>query len=341
VKATADREAPKSALPPPKTETELQKRLDDLLRDYDALLADKSYGMGPDQRPLAERLERIEALVREIAALGPAAVPALEERLRRDVSKCEHQTFFVRALARIPGDEALKVLADALAGCDRWGMRGPDVFTLKMTIVNQMFDHSGAAGMTLLAQKAPGEPDYRVRGRIVHALARARAPEAAPLAERLASTDPDPNVRVAAVKALADLEDPVNANALERIARSADDLNVKQHAIQAYARLAKDGALSFLEEIIRTDSNFRVKAATIVAITDVGGERALALLERIAADPTQMEDIRARARTGMEAIAKRAAQPGSGGSIQNLEELKLDRPLPLKPLGRPGGVKPK
>ncbi len=336
--------APAVSLP----KAEIVRRIDVLLAEYDAVLRDRSYGQGPGQKPLSERTARIDAIVREMAALGPDAVPVMAQKMREastaaaDVQVASIQSIFVRAIAQIPSDEALRVLGEALTGSDRWGLKGPDLYTLKMTIVNQVHDHAGATGLAMLAERAPSETDFRVRGRIVQALGKARSPETAALAERLAVSDPEPTVRVEAIHALGNLGDPAQAPVVERIARmpvqNEKDVWVKQHAVRVYAQVAKEASLGYLEEVLRSDPNSNVKSATITAVQSVGGDRAFALLERIANDPSQLEDIRHRARQAQEALARRAADPG-GGQTPALEEIKLDRPIPLKPLGRPGDLR--
>ncbi len=326
--ARAREERPPAApeLPPEPAPGDLRGRIAALLREYDQIINETS-GSGPADADristLRERQQRLDKLVAELAALGPEAVPILIDLVRGDAHRPDligRQTILVRAIARIPGPEALAALGDALAASES--------YTLKMTLVTQLAENRGSEGIEILSRRIHLEADPRVRSRILTYLGRQKSPEAVLLISRVAQADPDPNVRIAAIRALGEAADPGTVPLLESIARTAEDVGCRQNAIQIYARLARDTSIPTLEDLLRNDPNLRIRAVAILALQEVGGERARAALEAAANDPGQSEDVRARARGALAALEREARAAASGQPAPSFDR-KLEGLRPI------------
>jgi HEAT repeat protein len=343
--AKGSREAPAPAAkpePPPLPklgESELAKRIQELLAEYDEIVADVP-GISNDADRIAtlkERQARLDRLVEKMAALGPDAVPLLAQVIGEgDSRRAEivgRQTIVIRALARIPGKAALEALGDAL--------RTSDSFTLKMTIVAQLAENAGPAGVEVLSDRLPQETDARVRSRIVNYLGQQKGPKALLTISKEATDDENPNVRIAAIRALGELADPSSAGVLERIARTSDDIGCRQNAIQIDARVVKEQAIPMLQDFLQNDPNLRIKSVAILGLQEVGGASARAALESAANDPSQSEDVRARARGALAMLDRQAASAAGGepppiqfdGKIQGLKPLTSGPVRSIGPVG--------
>lgn len=321
----APRPAAVAAPLPPLGETDIARRVEELLREYDAIVNEPLGSPADVDRvaTLRDRQQRLDKLVEKLAALGAPAVPVLDAVLKADGMKPEligRLTIVVRALARIPGKESVRALGDSLGASDN--------FTLKMTVVLHLAEHGGAEGGEILARRLASEQDPRVRARILSVLGQHRGAEALPVLERVARDDPTPTVRVAAIRALGDAKDPQAARTLELIARTNDDVSCRQNAIQIYGRIMKEEGLPLLEDLVRNDSNVRIKAVAVIALQEVKGDRARQILESVANDPAQGEDIRARARGALAALDREAQAAASGVEIAPLDA-KIDRRKPM------------
>lgn len=314
--------APKPALAPlPKLgESDLAKKIEEYLKEYDEIVNDPGSGPSDADRiaTLRDRQQRLDKLVEKIAALGAEAVPLLAQVLTggdaRRADVVGRQTVVIRALSRIPGKEALAALGDAL--------RTLDSFTLKMTIVAQLADNGGAEGADILAGRLAGETDPRVRSRILNYLGQQKGGKSIAMIARAATDDENPNVRIAAIRALGEASDPSTAGVLEQIARTSDDIGCRQNAIQIDARLVKEQAILMLQDFLTNDPNLRIKSVAILALQEVGGDRARAVLDATMNDASQTDDVRARARGAIAMLDRQAQAAANGDTLPKIEGLK-------------------
>jgi len=315
---------PKDAAPAPETApADVCAKVDELLRAYDAIVTPQ---MAPNGSPdlnvitnLRERNNKIEVIVEQLAALGPPAVPCMVDaiRLNARLNRVDVQSNLVRALAKIPGRASLEALAELLSVSDAWGV--------KMSIVAQLADHGGPEGLAILAQRLEREQDFRIRGAILKYLGQGKSEAGILAARRLAQSDENPNVRTAALRALDESKDKGSLAVIEERARLDEEIMVRQNAIQVYGRVAGEQGLAVIEEFLRSDPNFRIKTVAILALQEMainGADQARASLERYANDPTQSEDVRARA-TGALAGVDRGRQgtglPSVGAKLEGVD----------------------
>jgi len=265
----------------------------------------------------------------------PAITPmmdALRQDMRRN-DRADRQAAVIRAIGQIPGPEALNALAEVLTAADAW--------PVKQQAVAQL-GRRGAEGVAALTRHLEREQDFRIRGSILKILGEEGTADAMALVARLARNDPDMNVRRAAVRALGKSKDPEAVRTLQDLARASDDMSLRQSAIQAYAAAAGAESVLVLSDLVRADPNIRVRSVAVMGLQMVGGngvDEAVSVLRQVADDPSQTEDIRARARGALAAIERQRA----GGGQQPQGEIPLKSPLtpmggnnlgPLKPVGQ-------
>jgi HEAT repeat protein len=327
--------APAPAAAPVETADACAK-VEEILREYDALVSERQPGGASDLNAISnlrERSLKIDQIVEKLAALGPPAVPCLADALRADAraQRIDRQTLEVRALAKIPGRPSLEALAEALVASDAWGV--------KMTVVAQLAENGGADGLAILAQRLEMEQDFRIRGAILKFLGQRKSEAGILAARRLAQSDENPNVRIAALRALDETRDLGSLGVIEERMRMDPDVAVRQNAIQVYGRIAREQGLTTLDEILRNDPNLRIKSVSILALQEMAGEgsdSARAALERTANDPNQSEDVRARA-TGALAGVDRARQGTGLPSVGAKLEASEPTGSGVKPLQSLGG----
>ncbi|HVY61254.1 MAG TPA: HEAT repeat domain-containing protein [Planctomycetota bacterium] len=334
--------APKPvSAPGPKAPIDVCARVEELLKEFDAIYADGGGPIGPGEvariNTLRERSQKIDRVVAELAALGPEAIPCLADQFRADsrpgVNRIERQSVEVRALAKIPAcKDVVQVLGEAYLATEAWGV--------KMTIIAQLAEASCPEGLDFLCSRVDLDQDFRLRTTILKFLGQRKVPCGIQAAQRIAAQDENVNVRIAALRALAEAEDPSSRLVLEDRARSDPDITVRQNAIQAYGRVMKEQALPVLDDLLQRDSNIRIKSIVILALQELNCDAARRVLERTRDDASAGEDIRARANgalAAMDRMQNGAGLPSVGAKLDALNPTNLDGMKPLGPAGAAGG----
>ena len=246
-------------------------------------------GPGESSRAVAQaRRQVFEREVERLAALGPEAVPLLQQQLAAE--RNDHaRLLLLSALSRIEGEAGVRGALEALEA-----LKDP---TLEPLFLDRLVRADDPGSLRLLEAVLRESPRPETRAAVLASAARHGDRRLALLLPELALHDESPAVRLQALATAEQAGAPLQAALLEQMAHTDPETAVRQRALASLEAADPGAFLGYVRRTLLDGAPDSEQARTLTqALARSPAAEATALLEELAAAPDPaLRDAAARA----------------------------------------------